>query len=204
MAFTTRKSLLAKVRGGDEVSWQEFYAAYKPLILLCGADCGLDRDEKDELVQKVMCEIFCKDIVGKFDFDNIPSDVVFKYDPAKGRFRHYLRKVIRYQALKIIGARRCDESIDDENSSAQFISSNDDWESAWDEEWQKHVLRMAMTELKVRVQPETYVAFEMYAIQNRKVEEVSEFLNLSVSSVYTAKSRCISTLREIIKELEEK
>ena len=67
MAFTTRKSLLAKVRGGDEVSWQEFYAAYKPLILLCGADCGLDRDEKDELVQKVMCEIFCKDIVGKFE-----------------------------------------------------------------------------------------------------------------------------------------
>ncbi len=32
MAFTTRKSLLAKVRGGDEISWQEFYYAYKSLI----------------------------------------------------------------------------------------------------------------------------------------------------------------------------
>ena len=31
-----------------------------------------------------------------------------------------------------------------------------------------------------------------------------DFLNLSVSSVYTAKSRCITTLREIIKDLEEK
>ena len=63
---------------------------------------------------------------------------------------------------------------------------------------------MAMTELRGRVQPETYVAFEMYAVQNRKVEDVANFLNISVSSVYTAKSRCISTLREIIKDLEDK
>ena len=63
---------------------------------------------------------------------------------------------------------------------------------------------MAMTELRGRVQPETYVAFEIYAVQNRKVEDVANFLNLSVSSVYTAKSRCISTLREIIKDLEDK
>ena len=63
---------------------------------------------------------------------------------------------------------------------------------------------MAMTELRGRVQPDTFVAFEMYAVQNRKVEEVAEFLNMSVSSVYTAKSRCISALKEIIKELEDK
>ena len=204
MAFTTRKSLLAKVRSGDEVSWGEFYAAYKPLILLCGSDCGLNQDEKEELVQKVMCEIFCKDIVGKFDFDNIPSDVVFKYDPAKGRFRHYLRKVIRYQAIRIFKQRKNHESIDADNHALNSLPSNDEWNAVWDEEWYKHILNMAMTELRGRVQPETYVAFEMYAVQNRKVEDVANFLNLSVSSVYTAKSRCISTLREIIKDLEDK
>ena len=107
MAFTTRKSLLAKVRSGDEVSWQEFYDAYKPLIILCGGDCGLTYDENEELVQKVMCEIFQKDIVGKYDPDNIPDNVVFKYDPAKGRFRHFLRKIIRNHAIGIYRARPC-------------------------------------------------------------------------------------------------
>ena len=204
MAFTTRKSLLAKVRGGDEISWQEFYTAYKPLILLCGGDCGLTQDEKEELVQKVMCEIFQKDIIGKYDPENVPSHVVFKYDPAHGRFRHYLRKIIRYQAIKIFKQRKNHESIDDENSAVHSLPSDDILDAAWDEEWNKHLLNMAMTELKGRVQPETFVAFEMYAIQNRKVEDVAEFLNLSVSSVYTAKSRCISTLREIIKDLEDK
>ncbi len=62
---------------------------------------------------------------------------------------------------------------------------------------------MALTELKGHVQPETYVAFEMYALQERPVQEVANFLNLSVASVYTAKSRCIAALKEIISKLEE-
>ena len=204
MAFTTRKSLLAKVRGGDEVSWDEFYYAYKPLILLCGNDCGLTSDEKEELVQKVMCEIFQKDIIGKYDPDNVPPDIVFKYDPACGRFRHYLRKIVRYQAIRIFNQRKSHASIDSETSPAHILPSNDEWDAVWDEEWSKHILHMAMTELKNRVHPETFVAFEMYAMQNRKVDEVAEFLNMSLSSIYTAKSRCIATLKEIIKELEEK
>ena len=204
MAFTTRKSLLAKVRGGDQVSWGEFYAAYQPLIFLCGGDCGLNQDEKEELVQKVMCEIFQKDIIAKGDFDKIPDDTVFQYDPAKGRFRHYLRKIIRFQAIKIFHKRREHLSIDDEDSGAQNILSENDWNSVWDEEWYKHILNMALTELRGRIQPETFAAFEMYALQNRPVEKVAAFLDLSVSSVYTAKSRCITTLKEIVKELEEK
>lgn len=204
MAFTTRKSLLAKVRGGDEISWQEFYTAYKPLILLCGGDCGLTQDEKEELVQRVMCEIFQKDIIGKYDPENVPSHVVFKYTPSPGRFRHYLRKIIRYQAIRIYKQRKNHESLDDEQSPVKALPTKDEWDAAWNEEWYRHLLNMAMTELRGRVQPETFVAFEMYAIQNRKVEEVADFLNLSVSSVYTAKSRCIAALREIIKDLEEK
>ena len=63
---------------------------------------------------------------------------------------------------------------------------------------------MALVELRERVQPETYAAFEMYALHERSVEEVAQFLNMSVSSIYTAKSRCISTLRDIIKTLDER
>ena len=203
MAFTTRKSLLARVRGGDEVSWNDFYEAYKPLILLCGGDCGLTADEKEELVQQVMCELFQKDIVGKYDPENIPEGVTFVYDPAKGRFRHFLRKIIRNQALKIVRKRKDTSSLNDENNPIE-LGSEDAWNAVWDEEWYKHLLNMALVELKERVQPETYAAFEMYALHERNAEEVAKFLNISVSNIYTAKSRCISTLREIIKTLDER
>ena len=204
MAFTTRKSLLARVREGGEIPWREFYATYKPLILLCGGDCGLDSDEKDELVQKVMSELFQRDIIGKYDPDRVPDDVVFKHDPARGRFRHYLRKIIRYQALKIIAQRRKNEHVPFDDAVAAADEPNDVWERTWDNEWKRHVLNMALVELKGRIQPETYSAFEMYALQNRPVKEVARFHDMSLAAVYTARSRCVALLREIINNLEEK
>ncbi len=200
MAFTTKKSLLAKVRAGDEVSWQEFYEAYRPLILLCGDDCSLRPDEKEELVQQVMCELFTKDIIGKYDPDQIPDDVTFTYDPAKGRFRHYLKKIVRNQAIKIYRKRLEYENLED----AEAVCGENTFDAVWNEEWRKHVLNMALVELKGRVQPETYAAFEMYAMQNRNLRAVCEFLDMSETSVYTAKSRCIAALKEIIANLEEK
>ena len=204
MAFTTRKSLLAKVHSGDACSWDDFYEAYKPLILLKGDDLGLKQDEKQELIQNVMFEVFAKDITGKFVQDKIPDDVVFTYDPSKGRFRHYLRKVVKFQAIKILKKRRNNVSLNADDDMENLFPADDVWNASWDEEWHRHVLNQAMVELKNRVQPETFAAFEMYAVQNRNVQEVAEFLNLSVSSVYTAKSRCVSALREIIKDLEDK
>ena len=203
MAFTTRKSLLAQLREGGEIPWREFYTAYKPLILLCGGDCGLDADEKEELVQNVMREIFQHDIIGKYDPDHVPDNVVFKHDPARGRFRHYLRKIIRYQALRII-ARRHDDHARLEEADEAARCTDDALEAAWDLEWKQHLLNMALVELKGRVRPETYSAFEMYAIQNRPIREVAEFHDLSPAAIYTARSRCVALLREIVKELEDK
>lgn len=200
MAFTTKKSLLAKVRAGDEVSWREFYDAYRPLILLYGGDCSLTPDENEELVQQVMTELFTKDILGKYDPDHIPDDVVFHYDPKRGRFRHFLKKIVRNQAIRIYHKRFDHALLED----AETLCGENAFDSIWDEEWRRHVLNMALVELKGRVQPETYSAFEMYAMQNRKLDEVCKFLDMLPASVYTAKSRCIATLKEIIASLEEK
>lgn len=92
MAFTTRKSLLARVKSGDEVSWTEFYAAYKTLILLCGNDYLLSPVECEEFVQQVMAEIFPKDIIGKYDPDHVQDDIIFKYDPARGALQTLFEK----------------------------------------------------------------------------------------------------------------
>ena len=200
MAYTTKKSLLAKVRAGDEVSWREFYEAYKPLIVLVGNDCSLRPDENEELVQQVMCELFTKDIIGKYDPDHIPDDVKFTYDPKRGRFRHFLKRIVRNQAIKIYKKRLEYENLED----AEAACGENRFDAVWNEEWRRHVLNMALVELRARVQPETYSAFEMYALQNRPLAEVCSFLDMSPASVYTAKSRCISTLKEIIANLEDK
>ena len=202
MAFTTKKSLLKKVRAGDEISWKEFYDAYKPLILLCGKDCNLTPDENEELVQQVMTEVFQKNILEKYEIDKVPDHIVFKYDPARGRFRHYLKKIIRNHAINLYHKRRAFSPLEAVNDGD--VTTVCDWDSLWEEEWKHHLLNMALIELKGEVQPDTFVAFEMYALQNKPVNEVADFLNMSVSAIYTAKSRCIAELKKIIATLEER
>jgi RNA polymerase sigma factor (sigma-70 family) len=200
MAFTTRKSLLAKVRNGDEVSWSEFYETYQPLIYLVGKDFRLTEDEKQELVQLVMCEIFQKDILKKYNIDEVPKEITFTYDPARGRFRYYLKAIIRNQALKLYHKRKNNVSMED----IPELGDEEKFDNTWDDEWHKHLLTQAVEELKSHVQDVTYSAFYMYAMQGREVKDVANFLNISVNSVYVAKNRCIATLKEIIKDLERR
>lgn len=200
MAFTTRKSLIAKVRDGNEISWKEFYETYKPLVWLCGGDFGLTQNEKEDLLQNVMLAIFQKDILNKFDFDKIPDDVVFNYDPSKGRFRHYLRGIIKNHAIAICKKRSTALSIDDPDTTVHAIE--DGFNRKYDEEYRRHIYVQALVELRNKVEPGTYLAFEMYAIQKRKLSEISDFLNMSAESIYTAKSRCLKKLKTIVKDLE--
>lgn len=200
MAFTTKKSLLARVRAGDEVSWREFYETYRPLIILCGRDCGLTYEENEELVQLVMCEIFQKDILVKYNIDEVPKDIVFQYDPSRGRFRYFLKAIIRNQAFKLYHKRREHVNIEEIPEPA----SDDKFDASWEEEWRRHIFTQAMLELRNQVQSNTFAAFEMYAVQGHPVKEVADFLNMSVNSVYVAKNRCIESLKEIMENLERK
>ena len=200
MAFTTKKSLLERVRSGDEISWREFYYTYRPLVVLCGRDCGLTYDENEELVQQVMCEIFRKDILSQYNIDEVPSDITFQYDPAKGRFRFFLKAIIRNQALKLYHRRSRELALDavpEPASEARF-------DTAWKNEWRRHLLTQALAELRNQVQPATYSAFEMYAVQNRPAKEVADFLQMSVNSVYVAKNRCIAALKETLEKLDRR
>ena len=65
-------------------------------------------------------------------------------------------------------------------------------------EWRKMILKDAERELKNRVAPETFQAYELYAVQNRPVEKVAAYLDCSVNQVYQAKKRCFAMMREIL------
>src|SRR5574344_659369 len=147
MSYTTRKSLLRKVREGDEIGWREFYDTYRPLILRRGGDFFLRPQEQTELVQKVMLEFFQKDLFRtKFDIDNIPEKLTFRYDDRHGRFRDFLRRVVTNHALNILRARR--DQIPVENLENVLPERADGRDEQWDAEWRQHLLTQALAELR--------------------------------------------------------
>eukprot|EP00831_Metopus_contortus_P083453 TRINITY_DN9243_c0_g1_i5.p1 TRINITY_DN9243_c0_g1~~TRINITY_DN9243_c0_g1_i5.p1 ORF type:complete len:388 (-),score=17.53 TRINITY_DN9243_c0_g1_i5:183-1346(-) len=186
MPYTTKKSLLEAIKNGCEVSWHEFYETYRPLILLRGGDFNLTEVEKKELVQLVLLEIF-------------KGQKTFTYDTSKGRFRDYLRRIIGCRAIDIYRNRK--KNVVFVSNLEQFPEENSAMEDSWDIEWHSHVLSQAMQVLRIKVEPQTYQAFELYVIEDMSSLEVALFLKISKNMVYVAKSRAMEHLKSILKEL---
>ena len=181
---STHKSLLARIHDGDEVAWQEFYRRYSPVIRYVGGLYRFNSAECDDLVQNVMLKFF-----------NAEKKFVWRAERAK--FRTWFAAVIRSQAVEYIRA----------NSRARrepppVGEDIDPFADEFLEEWRKVMLAEALDELRLRVDPVTFQAFEMYALQHRDAVLVAETLNLNRSQLYVAKSRCLKMLRSIVAEYE--
>lgn len=194
MAFTTRKSLIERIREQDGIAWEEFYETYAPLIRLHGDDWGIKQpQEVEDLVQNVM---FCF-------FEKCDK---FNYDPTKGRFRDYMRTIIRNQACQIHRKRKSEKAQLSSEKEREFKPQEEDnsnLEELWDEEWRSFLYLQAIEKLRNQVDEKTFQIFQLYALRGLPCRRVAAFMEVSESSVYAAKSRCLEHLRRIIKELED-
>lgn len=177
---TTRSSLLERVQSGDDISWNEFYFRYAPVIRAAGRGFRFDDAECDDLVQLVMLKFFA-------------GAKNFVYRRGEVKFRTYFSKIVRNQAVDMIrrSAKRRDlplESPEDPDSfDALFMA-----------EWRKAVLSEAKDELRQRVAEKTFMAFELYGLQGRDVGKVAEALDMTPDQIYAAKNRCVGILRKIV------
>ena len=177
---STHKSLLERVQNGEEVAWREFYDRYAPVIRFVGSLYHFNEFECEDLVQNVMLKFF-------------DSRKKFVYRENQTKFRTWFAAVIRSQAVDYI--RKAGRGM--ENPQPDDLTQ-DPFADQFLEEWRKVVLEESLDELRLRVDPVTFQAFELYGMQNRDAAEVSELLHLDRNQLYVAKSRCLKMLREII------
>jgi len=183
---TTHASLLERLAQGDDApAWREFSDRYGELIRSFARRRGLQPSDCDDVMQDVMLAVT----------RNMPG---FDYDPARGRFRGYLktiavRAIIRKQFQKRgePGNELLEESFDE-------AARDDAVDEQWEQEWRQHHLRVAMQAARQEFNEADVAAFELYAGQGRPAEEVARELGMSVDSVYQAKSRMLRRLRELV------
>ena len=185
MAWTTRKSLIERILDGDEESWGTFYATYSRLVYAIGERSGLSADDCEDLVQEVMRAIF-------------NNKDRFRYDSATGKFRTYLTGIVKHKVYDFY--RKRDGRIVAMNEEAVLEAAEpvDRLDDVCTEEWKNHLLNVALMELREKVDPGTFDAFQMYVLQERQPREVADALSISESAVYVYKNRCVSHLRSII------
>ena len=185
MAWTTRKSLIERILDGDEESWDTFYANYSRLVYAIGERSGLSADDCEDLVQEVMRTIF-------------NNKDCFRYDSSTGKFRTYLTGIVKHKVCDFYRRRDGRVVAMGEEAVLETAEPSNRLEDVCAEEWKNHLLNVALMELREKVDPGTFDAFQMYVLQERQPRDVADALSISESSVYVYKNRCVKHLRAII------
>lgn len=190
----TRASLFLRLQQdgpGREVAWNEFYDLYAPIISGFARRVGGRGVDVDDLVQEVLRAFFS-------------ASPEFSYDPARGRFRGYLktcvanklRELNRKRSLEITGLERAPDPADETV------------EAVWDDVWETEKLHRAVSVVRERYasnaeRQRTFRAFEMCTLLDLSTEEVARQLDLTQESVRAAKSRVSKALRQAFDELND-
>jgi hypothetical protein len=72
----------------------------------------------------------------------------------------------------------------------------------WDEEWEKHLLQVALGRIKRQVHPRHYEIYHLHVILGQPVREVARALGVNVAQVHLAKYRVGQLLKKEIRRLQ--
>ena len=183
----TRATLLERLReGGAAMAWEDFFARYWRLIYATAARQGCSEHTAEEIVQEVMLTVFEK------------RDV-FRYDPARGRFRDWLRVVVlnAVRSHRRRPAERMRAWGGHADALAEQKSAEPSPETAWEAAFEEAVLGVLLDTVRRQVAPETYQAFELLAIGDLPGAQVAKITGLSRNAVYLARRRVLRRLREL-------
>jgi len=186
--YRTRASIFLRLRDDEtavrELSWEEFRRRYAPIIVGFARNQGLAAQDAEDVLQEVLMAFF-------------QVSPRFEYDPTKGRFRGYLKRMTRQV---VAGLRRRAgragtpaEDLDDEGSPQL--------DDVWGRLWAEQIFQRAVDEAHQRFEPRTMEAFDLFARRGVPAEGVAKRLGMSVNSVHHAKSRVMKVVGEIVERI---
>ena len=194
MTSVTSLTLLESMRGGtDENAWQEFFRRYAPMLLSLAKTLGLSDADADDAVAETLAAVHraFRELEGPFD-------------RSKGRFKVWLCGVGKHKIQDVWRkrkrrARREGVALEHVVEPEAELSS---YEEVFEMEWQRNRLALCLERVAQEVEPATFQAFELYAVENKKPAQVAELLDLSVNAVYISKSKVIRRVRELLAQMD--
>jgi RNA polymerase sigma-70 factor (ECF subfamily) len=189
----TRPSLLLRLRDArDHQAWQLFIDLYGSLVYAFARQRGLQDADAADLTQEVFQEV--ARALGSW-----------QYDRARGTFRGWLCCVTRRQIGRFLRRAKAQPVGTGDTGFHQRLHEKeapDDEEAAWESEYRQHLFRLAAEQVRLVVASKTWQAFWKTAVEGADPVEVAAQLELTVGTVYVARSRVQARLAQLVRELD--
>jgi RNA polymerase sigma-70 factor (ECF subfamily) len=185
----TRINVLVRAREGD---FAEFARIYVPFVYAHARRIAADEHSACDVAQDALL-----DLVRRMKH--------FQYDPAK-RFRHFVRRIVRRRQADYFRRRR-ERSLEsvaskrgiDPEEVAELSDGNESQRVAdylLDLDWLRACLAAAQREVRSRVRPNTYRAFQLVVVEGESVESAARILGQTRNQVAQNKHRVAVRLRD--------
>ena len=184
---TTPVSLLERVRKpADQEAWGRFVQLYTPLLFYWARRCGLQADDAADLTQDVFATLF----------QRLPD---FAYDQHKS-FRSWLRTVT-LNHWRDRQRRTATRPLPGDAGPINELETPGDLPALEETEYRQYLVSQAMRIMRTDFQPATWQAFWEHGVLGRPAAEVAAQYGLTLATVYGAKFRVLSRLRQELKGL---
>ena len=190
----TRASLLGRLRGDvvDPDDWAAFFHCYWPLVHTWCRRWGLQEADAQDVAQDVLTRLASR-------------MRTFEYDPSRS-FRAYVRTLARYAWCDFLETSKQPGAGDggsDVLRLLETVEAGDDLVRRLDEQLDQEVLAEAQARVQQRVEPHTWEAFRLTALEELSGAEAAARLGLKVATVYKAKSKVQQMLHEEVARLDQ-
>jgi RNA polymerase sigma-70 factor (ECF subfamily) len=175
----------------DQAAWGEFAERYGRKIYGWCRHWQLQEADAEDVTQRVLLKLAQK-------------MRTFTYDPSKS-FRAWLKTVTHHAWRDFVEARnRPGTGSGDTGVLEQLhtVQARDALVDELDEEFARELLDEAMARVRLRVQPHTWQAFQLLAVEGRSGAEAAERLGMKVATVFVARSKVQKLLQEEVRKLE--
>jgi RNA polymerase sigma-70 factor (ECF subfamily) len=174
-------------------AWERFASRFRAPILRLALDQGLTRTDAEDVAQETLIGFAKAFREGR-------------YDAQKGRLSRWLFGIAYRQVMHARASREHRGALEPQRAESATWSEVADEDAAartWDLEWERTILAQCMHQVRSEVQPVTFRAFELTAIDQRDAEAAALELGVPVKVVYNAKHRILKRVRELRQALEE-
>jgi len=191
----TRASLILRLPdAADADAWDDFIAVYAPLVYRLARRRGLQPADADDVVQDVLAAV-ARSVEGWLG------------TATRGPFRAWLLTIARNITVNALTRRKHRPLASGTSDAAEMLlqqaDSNGDLESQIDLEYRRELFRWAAQKVCEGVTERTWQAFWRSTIDEQSVATVAKQLEMSMGSVYIARSRVMARLREMVAHFED-